>query len=80
MFTNIILKVQPCPKSVSSKTVNVPSRIFKQLISSCYIVISLQIKYIIIIIIIIIIISGVYIMLYLMKPTPHVLDVYQYVI
>ena len=77
MFTNIILKVQPCPKSVSSKTVNVPSRIFKQLISSFYIVISLQIKYIIIIIIII---SGVYIILYLMKPTPHVLDVYQYVI
>ena len=77
MFTNIILKVQPCPKSVSSKTVNVPSRIFKQLISSCYIVISLQIKYIIIIIIII---SGVYIILYLMKPTAHVLDVYQYVI
>jgi len=77
MFTNIILKVQPCPKSVSSKTVNVPSRIFKQLISSFYIVISLQIKYIIIIIIII---SGVYIILYLMKPTAHVLDVYQYVI
>jgi len=78
MFKNIILKVQPCPKSVSSKTVNVPSRIFKQLISSFYIVISLQIKYIIIIIIIII--SGVYIILYLMKPTAHVLDVYQYVI